>query len=344
VSPGDFGPLPPATNPTLTACQKDAAAGKYAAALAGFVRWLAPQYETIRGRMATEKATLRDSSRADGKHARTAGIVADLAFGLRIMLEFAVGAGAITEAERADLWRRGYAALREAGRAHGRHIAGDEPARLFLDLIAAALASGRAHVANPMGEEPDCPERWGWRREEAGTGEYATARWKPQGKRVGWLDGDNLYLEPNAAHAEAQQLAAAQGASLPVTPQTLRKRLKDEGLLASTDDMRQKLTVRRTLERQRREVLHVRAAALSAPEEITGDGPAVDADTGSGPAPWSGISPGRPVPSENRPPVTACPPASNGDAGRLGLSAAEVEGGAGATAAEPEAGGWSEWQ
>src|SRR5262249_10095223 len=149
-------------------------------------------------------------------------------------------------------------ALGEAARLHAGHIAGDEPAGLFLVLIAAAVASGRAHVANPMGEEPDCPERWGWRREEIGAGDHSTARWRPQGKRIGWVDGDDLYLEPNAAHAEAQQLAAAQGASLPVTPQTLRKRLKDEGLLATADDKRQKLTVRRTLERQRREVLHIR--------------------------------------------------------------------------------------
>ena len=38
VSPGDFGPLPPIPHPTLSACQRDAAAGKYAAALAGGLR------------------------------------------------------------------------------------------------------------------------------------------------------------------------------------------------------------------------------------------------------------------------------------------------------------------
>src|SRR5262249_32749850 len=44
VSPGDLGPQPGEPNPALTACQQDAAAGKYAAALAGFLAWLAPQY------------------------------------------------------------------------------------------------------------------------------------------------------------------------------------------------------------------------------------------------------------------------------------------------------------
>src|SRR5262249_20309162 len=111
VSPGDFGPPPPEPNPLLTACQKDAAAGKDAAALAGFLRWLAPQYEAVRARLRVELAELRDRARAGGQHARTPGIVADLALGLRYLLDFALAAGAITEAERAELWERGWEAL-----------------------------------------------------------------------------------------------------------------------------------------------------------------------------------------------------------------------------------------
>jgi hypothetical protein len=42
------GPLPPNPNPTLTASQKEAAAGQYAAALAGFLRLLAPRHGAVR--------------------------------------------------------------------------------------------------------------------------------------------------------------------------------------------------------------------------------------------------------------------------------------------------------
>jgi hypothetical protein len=344
VTYGDLGPKPPAPNPTLTACQQDAAAGKYAAAMAGFVRWLAPQYEAVRGRLAAETASLRDSNRADGQHARTAGIVADLAFGLHMLLEFALRTGAINEAERADLWRRGLAALREAAGSHATHAASDEPAVAFLALIVAALASGRAHVASPMGEEPDCPERWGWRREEVGTGDHATARWRPQGKRIGWVGEDGLFLEPNAAHAEAQQLAAAQGASLPVTPQTLRRRLKDEGLLATTDDKRQKLTVRRTLERQRREVLHIPTTALAPPAGGIQDSPTPGDGASGGPAPGADPVTNGPVPQDHQPAVTPSPRIGNGDVGRLGRSGAGEEAGAGVTTGSQPSDDWSDWQ
>src|SRR5262249_45056246 len=125
---GDFGPQPPHPNPMLSACQRDAAAGKYAAAMAGFIHWLAPQYDAVRRRLRGEVAELRDRARSEGQHARTPGIVADLALGLRYFLDFALAAGAISEAERADLWRRGWAALGEAGAAQAAQIATAEPA------------------------------------------------------------------------------------------------------------------------------------------------------------------------------------------------------------------------
>jgi hypothetical protein len=53
-----------------------------------------------------------------------------------------------------------------------------------------------------------------------------------------------------------------------VTLQTLKKRLKERGLLASTETYggRERLEVRRTLEGKRRPVIHLRSSALMAPE------------------------------------------------------------------------------
>jgi hypothetical protein len=82
--------------------------------------------------------------------------------------------------------------------------------------------------------------------------------------RVGWLDGDDLFLEPEASYATAQELAREQGEGLPVSARTLHRRLKERGLLANWDDRRKRTTVRRALEGvQLREVLHLPAAALS---------------------------------------------------------------------------------
>jgi hypothetical protein len=261
VSPGDVNTA------WLTACQKDAAAGRYAQALAGFLYWLAPQYADVRGRLLQEQAELRDAANADGQHARTPGIVADLALGLRYFLEFARQSDAVSLSETAALWERGWNALTEAAGEQATHISAAEPTNLFLRLLLSALGSGRAHVADPEGQQPRDAASWGWRLKPIGTGEQAREEWQPQGKRIGWVEQDRLYLEPDAAFAEAQRLAGEQGDSLPVSARTLNKRLFERGLLAAveTHGGKTRYAVRRTLQGQRREVICLRADALSPP-------------------------------------------------------------------------------
>jgi hypothetical protein len=125
-------------------------------------------------------------------------------------------------------------------------------------LLRAAISSGRAHVAGPDGGQPDTPGRWGWRERVSGSS-YEPS-WAPQGHLVGWVDGDHLYLEPDASLAAAQSLARELGDSLPVGKRTLHKRLHERGWLMSTEQgSRGTLTVRPTLAGIRRKALHLRA-------------------------------------------------------------------------------------
>jgi hypothetical protein len=262
----------------LSDCQHDAAAGLYAAGLAGYLRWLAPQYSAIRDGLRAELAALRDRAHAEALHARTSGIIADLAAGWQYWLDYAVAAGAIDPAEQDALTQRVWTALREAGAGQAEQLAAAEPCGHFLRLLVAALASGRAHVAGPNGHAPkDAAEGWGWREVEVGTGENKRQDLQPQGRRIGWVAGADLYLEPEAAFAEAQELASRQGDGLPVSPRTLWRRLDERGLLASRDAARQRYTVRRRLEgHERREVLNLLANALSTcgqPSPPSPDGP-----------------------------------------------------------------------
>ncbi|HEY7155026.1 MAG TPA: DUF3854 domain-containing protein [Gemmataceae bacterium] len=250
---------------TLTARQRDAAEGLYAEAMAGFIQWLAPQYEGVRGRLAADRAELRDRAAGEGQHARTPGIVADLAIGLRYLLDFAAESGAIDAGERSQLWDRGWAAICEAGAAQAEHVEAAEPTGQFFRLLSAALASGRAHLAAPDGGHPDTPSAWGWRREDGRQG----PDWRPQGKRVGWIDGDAVLLEPEASYATAQSLAVEQGQSLTVSARTLSKRMHERGLLA-VDERGGKthLTVRRTVEGRRREVIFLSVVCLPLNESV----------------------------------------------------------------------------
>jgi hypothetical protein len=262
VAPGDLKWA------SLTACRADAAAGRYAEALAGFVSWLAPQYAVVRDRLRDEAAKTRDLAHAEGMHARTPGIIADLAVGWHYWLEYALAVGAIDLETRDKLAVRVWKALLETGAGQAEHLSSAEPGGQFLRLVAAALASGRAHCAAKDGRRPADAEAWGWRCAEDG-------HWEPLGRRVGWIDGADLFLEPEAAYAEAQELARHQGNSLPTASRTLWRRLRERGLLASWDTTRQRNTVRRTLEGVReRDVLHLRAGALSAcstPSESSAD-------------------------------------------------------------------------
>jgi hypothetical protein len=259
VSPGNVN------TDRLTACQKDSAAGLYAQSLAAFVAWLSPRYEIIRGRLRQEQADLREKAKTNGQHARTPGIIADLASGLRCFLDFAQEVRALTPEEADKLWERGWSAFLQAASDQVAHIAVAEPTNHFLRLLMAALASGRAHVAAPDGTEPKDSEAWGWRGKTIGAGEHVRTEGQPQGKRIGWIDDDHLYLEPEAVYAEAQELARHQGESLAVSPRTLNKRLHERGLLAAVEAQggRTRFAVRRTLEGQRREVLCLRADSLT---------------------------------------------------------------------------------
>lgn len=84
--------------------------------------------------------------------------------------------------------------------------------------------------------------------------------WVPQGARIGWVVGNDVLLDPAVSHQLAQQTAGAERLSISMS--ALRRQLRGHGLLASVDEARHMLVVRRVLESSSRKVLHLRAADL----------------------------------------------------------------------------------
>jgi uncharacterized protein DUF927 len=248
--------------PKLTLCQEDAAKRLYAQALAAYVRWLAPRYEEVRLDLRVQVARLREKALASASHKRTPEILANLGIGLRHWFDFAVEVGALTEAEADDMWQRCWKALGEAAAAQAKHQAASDPVRRFLELLNSAIASGRAHIAGDEGNQPEQPAAWGWREVVVGAGGAERTEWRFQGSRVGWVAGNDLFLDPDAAYVAAQGLSRELGDVIALTPKTLHKRLHERRLLQATDQSRGTLTVRRTLEGRRRDVLQLRADAL----------------------------------------------------------------------------------
>jgi hypothetical protein len=247
----------------VTQCQRDAAAGLYSRTMAGYVAWLARQYADISARVLRDVAELRTRAAASGRHRRTPDVVANLAVGVRYFLRYAVDAGAITQLDAQTYWQRAWAALGVAADHQTQHQVAGNPVDRYLALVQAALATGDAYVADVRGGKPgNGDEAWGWQRRPPTADAHAPVEWMSRGRCIGWLEGDNLYLESEAAFAVADRLGQGTGDPLLVSAQTLRRRLHDRNLLQSVDKPRGTVTIRRTCEGQLRNVLHLSATTL----------------------------------------------------------------------------------
>jgi hypothetical protein len=238
----------------LSAGQRAGQEGLLAAAMGAFVVWLAGRYEAMQERLQRRVLEIRSQGQGGAGHARTPAAMAELQSGMEIFLEFAEAVGAVSRAEKEELQGRCGRALDELAGRQAKYQAARDPAVRFVALLQAALAGGQAHVADRQGKVPAEAAAWGWQRAKSGR------RWVSQGTRIGWVAGNDLYLDPLASYQTAQALAGEE--RLPVSEQALRHQLRQCGLLASMDAGREMLQVRRTSAGRPRQVLHLRASDL----------------------------------------------------------------------------------
>jgi len=252
----------------LTEAQQAARRGLLAAAMFGYVQWLAARMDDLKANLRERHEDLRTEARKTNfVHDRTPDIVANLAIGWEQFLLFATETGAIEQEKAAELWRECWDALLAAGEAQAGHLTSEEPVRRFLALLGAAITSGKAHVADARtGGEPKDPATWGWQEQTRGSGEYERTEYRPLGDDlVGWLDGDDLLLDPEAAYATAQKLARDQNSNLPVTQRVLWKRMAEKGLLLSTAPGKNVSFLTIPALGKRRYVVHISTASLLFP-------------------------------------------------------------------------------
>jgi hypothetical protein len=185
-----------------------------------------------------------------------------------VFLDFALGCGAITRDEHLQHHEAGWETLGSLAQAQAQYFAASEPTARFFALLRAAIDRGTAHVAYMGGETPATPELWGWQRRTVGTGDFERTEWQPQGERIGWIDQEHVYLQPDVAFATLQKMACASDELFAISARTLRKRLYERGMLASVEQHGDRvwLLVRRQIQGDRRHVLHVRSEHLSTTE------------------------------------------------------------------------------
>jgi hypothetical protein len=231
-------------------------------AMAGYLRWLAGRYEAVRDELPGLLARFRGEIVAAGQHPRTPEAIANLALGWHLWLCFSRETGALTHEERETVWARVWAALLAVAGAQAIYHADEEPAARFLTLLRSAVGSGAAHVAAPDGTEPPDAEAWGWQSRVIGPWPDERQDWQPRGARVGWLKGDDLYLDPAASYAVAQRLGTSGAGGLTVTARTLHKRLHQTGHLKTVDEGQGRFLPRVSIGPRRVRVLHLAADSL----------------------------------------------------------------------------------
>jgi hypothetical protein len=172
--------------------------------MGGYLSWIAGRYEELQKHLRDRVDQLRNHPQYCSLpiHARLPTTIAELQSGWEIWLEFAREVGGISRAEHEELEARCRKVLHELAATQLSYQQASDPALHFLTILQAALASGRAHVADRRGRVPDSPERWGWRKSSG-------PAWVPQGERIGWLRGSELFLEPEASYRVAQSLPGA---------------------------------------------------------------------------------------------------------------------------------------
>lgn len=247
----------------LTEAQHASREGLFAQTMAAYLKWLAPQMDKLKKSLPTRREELRDRIRQSSfVHDRTPETIASLVIGWEMFLKFARESGSIAQSEHDALYSRGYESMLEVGEAQADHQRGEEHSLRFIDLISAAFVSGHAHLVGMRNREKPCdpPTQWGWvNRWKHGTVD-PDHQYDPKGDQIGWLKGDDIYLQPDAAFRVAQKLAGDQGTKLPISQTILWKRLKEKGYIATCEESRN--TARVTIDGSRRPVLHLKASVF----------------------------------------------------------------------------------
>ncbi len=246
----------------LTDAQEAARDGAFAEAMAGFLRWLAPRMNEMPARLGRLLNDARRHLRDETLHRRIADSSTHLLAAVDTFLEFATESAAVTGQEAAAWHARAVTALRANAAAQEQHHRAADPVHRFHELVTAALVSGDAHIAGQHASNastvPEHPDRWGWVPSAGGSS------WIARGSRIGWIDGEGLFLEPTAAYAAAGRMAEATGEGLPVTPYVLQKRLADAGVIRTeSDGSSRRYTVRHSIGGRRLRVLHFVRGPLS---------------------------------------------------------------------------------
>ncbi len=226
--------------------------GRLGHAMSGYLSWLAGNWSWAVGSVPERWRQYRQQAFGCLYHLRLPEAVAGLMVGIEMGVQYALTLGAISEAQRVDLLRRGWEALQQSATAMAQRVSDEKPERLFLRTLSDLLTQGKVYlrpadgVGNLLGGPSD------------------------NGELLGWYDADRFFLLPEATYGRVARHFRDLGNVFPVRETTLRKMLAEVGVLEMGADGRR--TVTKQLDGQVRRVLVVRRAKFQEIDDDDGKG------------------------------------------------------------------------
>jgi hypothetical protein len=225
----------------LTVCQQKAESGLYAASMAGFICWLAPQLEQLQADL--KRYVIAERSNWPADHDRTSDGATRFAFVATVLARFALETGTVTTDQATEFEQRCLVALRLASGSQREYQAQADPIQRLLAMLPALCHSKQAHVADVGGaDSPRQLESYGYELRSFGAGDKTEMRAHAHGERLGWVKHGKhgnilgLYLIPDVVYAEIQRLASKQHATIAMTAPTLWRRLAERGIIATATE------------------------------------------------------------------------------------------------------------
>ena len=132
--------------------------------------------------------------------------------GWEMGLRYALSTEVISSAEYKRWMDSGWAALLESAKSMTERVSEEKPDDLFVRTFRELLTQGKIYLRSREGAAP-------------------IGGFDDRGELIGWYDRDYVYLLPEAAYSKVARHFRDQGNNFPVRELTLRKMLKEAGLL-----------------------------------------------------------------------------------------------------------------
>lgn len=214
----------------LSQLQQYAAAGLFENAMAGYIKWLSANYDRLKDHIPAEIERLREYfSGLRSVHFRTPENTAKLFLGFGMFIYYMKAMNIVSESEAASVLSQAEDIFLEVGRNQNSVFVYDDTADLFFDQLVDAMAQGAGHFNFIHPDEFFSfvgKEFIGWTNIHGG--------WQKNGRCLGWVAGENLYLLPAISYDAAHKQTKSKGFTLE-TRGRLWKRLHEQGLILSSD-------------------------------------------------------------------------------------------------------------